>query len=607
MTFLSPFALALATAAIVPLLLHLRRRRVARTVEFPAARYLARATRDHERTLRARSSLLAALRILLVLLLALAAARPLARFGSGHGRAAVVVLVDNSLSSGAVAGGRSVLDAEIDVARSILGGAAVEDRLSLVTADGSVTSGDAATVRQALDEMRPLAAAGDLAAALRTATALARSARDAAPAVVVLTDGQATTWQDASGEATVVWTPRGEPPPNRAVVAVEPRPAHWSGRGTLHATLASGAPGDTLPLRVDVEGRTLARASVSPAAGGDAETDVVVSGAPAGWSTARVALPPDELPADDERWVALWNGSAPRVSAHAGPFADPAIDALVAAGVVERGADVAVVSADGLTSLPALVAAPPDAGRIGAANRALERMAIPWRFGAERREVGRVRGEGLAGVDVRQRFALVPAGAAPAETLAVVGAEPWIVAGDRYVLVGSALDTAATSFPAAAAFVPWLGRAITERLAGSGGASVAAVPGGRAAVPVRVDSVELPGGTRAAVRDTLVLPQRAGVYFWVRGGARVGAVVANGEARESDLRRLDDAALSRRVRTPGRVVHDGRAAADAAYGAAARRPLGGIVLALALLTLLAEAVVAGRLSALLPRRRAAAA
>ncbi|NUO63617.1 MAG: VWA domain-containing protein, partial [Gemmatimonadaceae bacterium] len=153
MSFLSPLALALAAAALVPLLLHLRRRRVARTVDFPAARYLARATRDHERTLRARSSLLAILRILLVLVLALAASRPLARFGSGHGRAALALLVDNSLSSGAVVAGRSTLDDARDAARAVLDAAGREDRLWLVTADGTVIAGDAAALRAVLDTL----------------------------------------------------------------------------------------------------------------------------------------------------------------------------------------------------------------------------------------------------------------------------------------------------------------------------------------------------------------------------------------------------------------------------------------------------------------------
>lgn len=600
MSFLSPFALALAVAAIVPLLLHLRRRRVARTVEFPAARYLARATRDHERTLRARSSLLAILRILLVLLLALAAARPLGRFGTGHGRIALAILIDNSLSSGAVVAGRSVLDDAKVAARAILHGATADDRLWLVTADGTATAGDAATLRAALDTLAPLAGAGDVAAALRTAGSLAHGVRDATPAVVVLTDGQVNTWVSIHGEATAAWRPATQAPPNHGVFQVDPRPARWSGRGMIHVVTIGGSIGDTLPIRVEMGGHAVARGSTVAAATGIGETEIAVAGMPAGWSAIRVALPPDELPADDQRWTAVWSGSPPRVSSRAGPFVDRAIESLVGAGVVGTGGDVAVVSADELTALPALVVAPSDPSRVGAANRALERAGIPWRFGAERRGAARVSGEGITAVDANTRFALMATSPAPAETLATVGAEPWVVAGDRYVLVASALDTAATTFPAAASFVPWLGRTITERLSAAGGASVRALPGGRVVAPVRVDSVEMPDGARAPVRDTLVLPQRAGVYFWIRGGARAGAVVVNGGSEESALARLDDDALKRRLNGVSRVTRDPRDLARDAYRVAARRPLGSALLLLALALLVAEALVAGRLAAWMP-------
>ena len=60
----------------VPLLLHLLRRHIATRVEFPAARYLARAEREHSRTLRMRNLLLMLLRVL-----ARARARPRCRDG----------------------------------------------------------------------------------------------------------------------------------------------------------------------------------------------------------------------------------------------------------------------------------------------------------------------------------------------------------------------------------------------------------------------------------------------------------------------------------------------------------------------------------------------
>src|SRR5690348_7077681 len=73
-SFLAPLWLALAGAAAVPLLIHLLRRRIGTRVEFPAARYLARAEQEHSRSLKLRNLLLMLLRVAIVLLVALAAA-----------------------------------------------------------------------------------------------------------------------------------------------------------------------------------------------------------------------------------------------------------------------------------------------------------------------------------------------------------------------------------------------------------------------------------------------------------------------------------------------------------------------------------------------------
>ena len=604
MLFLSPLWLALSVAALVPLLLHLRRRPHGRIVEFPAARYLARATRDHERSLRARNSLLALLRMLLVLLLALAAARPLAQIGTGHGRAAVALLLDNSLSTSAVVGGRRVLDEEKDVARAVLATANADDRLWLVTADGRATSGDASSLGAALDTIGPLATSGNVTAALRTAFERARSVAGATPVVVALTDGQATTWRAvAAPPPTVIWTPTAAPPSNRAVIDAEPRPARWSGGGVVHVTTRGGTAGDSLAIRIEVAGRTLGRGVALPNARGIGEADIPVADPPSGWAAGRAVLAPDELTADDERWFATWNAPPPRVASRAGTFTDRAVQALASAGVVALGSDVDVAPADAISRKPVLVTAPIDPSRIGAANRALDRARIPWRLGAERRETARARGAGLTGADVRRRYALSATSSAPADTLATVSGEPWIVAGDGYVLVASALDTAATTLPATAEFVPWLARMLSERLAGTGRPATNMTASEAVAAPSGVDGTELPGGEKRAITDSLARPPRAGVYFWTRDGARVGAVTVNGEVEESVLERMGDDELRRRL--PAAIVHDAPTAVQAAYRAASRRPLGSVLLAGVLAVLVVETLVAAAPAA--ARKRTAAA
>src|SRR2546430_1264259 len=146
----------LGFAAAVPLLIHLLRRRVGTRIDFPAVRYLLRAEQENRRTLRLRNLLLMILRVATVLLLSLAAARPIGRMiGVGHAPAAIAIVIDNTMSSGVVVGGRSMLDRFKNAAADIAATTMPTDHVWLVTADGSVASGPATTVREAITALQP--------------------------------------------------------------------------------------------------------------------------------------------------------------------------------------------------------------------------------------------------------------------------------------------------------------------------------------------------------------------------------------------------------------------------------------------------------------------
>src|SRR6059058_2612513 len=148
MSFLAPLWLALAASVAVPLLIHLMRRRIGMRVDFPAARYLARAEREHSRTLRIRNLLLMLLRVLALLAIAVAAARPVARWvGSGHAPTAIAIVVDNSLSTSMVVNGRPLLDQFKRMALDVLSNANSADRLWVVTIDGRMRGGTIAALR----------------------------------------------------------------------------------------------------------------------------------------------------------------------------------------------------------------------------------------------------------------------------------------------------------------------------------------------------------------------------------------------------------------------------------------------------------------------------
>lgn len=602
MNLLAPWYLLLGAGVAVPLLVHLLRRHIGTRVRFPATRYLARAERDHSRTLKLRNLLLMAVRVALLAALVLAASRPMARLGGGgHAQTAVAIVVDNSLSASAVVGGRPVLDDLRRVARQTLAAAAATDRVWLVTADALVHGGSAAEIAREVDGLQPLAGAGDPPAALARAAALVQSSGLTQRSVILLTDGQRSTWERATptpgGSALVVWTPASAPPANAAVVEARAEPSRWTPRGTLVARFASA---DSTSYRMTLGGRTFARGTAAPG------EEVSVTAAPPerGWQAGTVELEPDEMPADNTRHFAVWIGPAAGVTAlpGAGPFAASALDVLRGSGRVGQGSDVAIAAADGVNALPALIVAPADPARLGVANRAMQRLDIPWRFGGVRHDsavataVPGAIGGGVDDVTVASRVELLPSGAAPSDTLAVVGSQPWIVAGPRYVIVASPLTPDASKLPVSAAFLPWLTDVLTQRLSSDPGQVLFAAPGAVIATPRWADAMELANGARARIDPaaTLTAPAAPGTYFLDDGGRRVGALVVNPPPQESLLQRFSARELASRLfRGRATAATTDAAVVHAAYAAGGRRSLVPALLAAALLLVLVEAWLTG--------------
>src|SRR6516164_5259010 len=93
-----------ATAAVAfPILIHLLLRPRARKVEIGTIRFLKQVLKDSSRRRKVRRWLLLALRIAVVLLLALLFARPYFRNSAAQGREReVVLMIDQSASMGAI-------------------------------------------------------------------------------------------------------------------------------------------------------------------------------------------------------------------------------------------------------------------------------------------------------------------------------------------------------------------------------------------------------------------------------------------------------------------------------------------------------------------------
>ena len=595
MSFLSPIWLVLAAAVAVPLFLHLLRRRIDMRREFPAARYLLRAEKENDRRLKLRNLLLMALRALTLLFLALAAARPIgALLGSGHVPTALAVVVDNSMSTGAIVDGNPLVARLKAAARSVVAGAATNDQSWLVTADGAVTGGARTLVLDAIDRIEPLGGRADLMAAITQAVGLVQAADLSERTVVVLTDGQASQWPGdlTVGDVRVVaYAPSNSAPYNRAVTMADPRPSRWSPKGTVMVG-ANGA--DSVTFRVTLGTRTVARGLLR----GSDEQVVRLEPTERGWVAGAVDLAPDELRGDDERHFAVWVGDAPAVNTHpgVGVFVREAVDALVQSALVTRGSAIEIAPVDEAQKLPALLLAPSDPVRLGAANRNLERLGIPWRLEEVRRDETIARGADLEGTSVRIRYPLRPATGATAasDTLATASGVPWIVGGPDYVLVASPMSAEATALPVRAAFLPWLSNLLSQRLTREGSGLMSAAPGAPIRLPAGVTGFE--GDSQVfAVGAKATAPMRAGVFFLRRGEERVGALVVNPEREESRLDRLGAPELKARLR--GRdvlVTADAAEVPRRAFDASAQRPLQAILLLLALGFLVAEMLVVRR-------------
>jgi hypothetical protein len=599
MSFLAPLALLLAVGTAVPLLVHLLRRRPGARVEFPAARYLERAETEHRRTLRLRNWLLMAARVIAVAFVSLAAARPAANgewIGAGHPPTALAIVIDNSLSSGAVAADRPLLERFTRAAAGLVEQASSGDRLWIVTADGVVTGGPPVELTRHLEGLAPLAGGGDLRRALTLARGVVRASGLETVQVALITDAQQSAWTEPlsrDGAPLAILIPADAPPPNHAAHSVAARPSRWTPRGSVVMRFLS-TPADSVSYRVTLAGRAVARGT----AAADGETIVAVAPQERGWVAGAVELEPDELTADNVRHFAVWIGApvGVRVGAGAGPFVGSAVDALRESRRVAAGGntDVAIVPADELNALPALVLPPRSAVQLGAANRALERAGIRWRFGERIATRGTATGDGLTDVSVAHRYQLRSTTGAADDTLARVDGKPWIVGGRDFVLVGSALVPEETSLPVRASFIPWLASVLTDRLSQSPGAVIEAAPGERILRPRWADAMVVRADTTVLTGDSITAPTFSGVSFLLARGQPSGALVVNAPAAESMLTRYSASDLAGRAGAPAETIYtDAARWASSAFRSTGRRPLTTAFLIAALAAVLVETVVIG--------------
>ncbi len=265
-----------------------------------------------------RRSLLLLIQLLLVIILALLAARPFVERPAGLARDLVVV-VDTSASMQAVDVTPSRLDAAkqaaIDALRDLPSGGKVSviaaGRTARVVANGT---SDLARVRQAILGIEATNAVGDLGDALRLASALAARSGDAE--ILVATDAALAVSPTGSLDAPVRVLPVGRDSKNQAIVALAVRQMP---SGLAHSVFVSVANLDLAPAerRIEVwvdgtlrEARDVtldpqARTDVSLDDIDDQDTPATVVEVRLAAKDASSSVAPDSLAVDDRAWAVV--------------------------------------------------------------------------------------------------------------------------------------------------------------------------------------------------------------------------------------------------------------------------------------------------------------
>ena len=580
--FLHPWALLGLAAAGIPVLLHLLARREPPTVVFPAVRYLITTTREHQRRLKLQNLLLLLVRTLLIVALVLAAAGPTLplRGVPGHAPSALVLIVDNSPSSGAVVGGSPRLVQLLDAARRVLARATADDALWLLTADGIPQRGDAGALRARLEALDVSPHRLDLGGALTLARdVLAAESRPGE--ITLLSDVQASAISPAqAGAPVIVGRPAAPPPPNVGIADVQTGPQPWSVDGGRVSVRLAGDSGLAVPLTARLADRP-ARQALGHVGGA---ATLSLPGVPSGWWTLTAELGPDELRADDQRIGVVRVAPVARVAWDStSRYVAAACEVLASNRRIARGDEVTFGR---LGRGSSVVQPPEDAAQLGALNRALAARGVGWSYARLAIDpavtdsgpvVGRVR--------VARRYLLQPTGSGRTGVLATVAGEPWLVRSGDVVLLGSRLDPAWTELPLAAGFMPFMDL-LLNRLARGEVILSQGAPGDAVPLPDLTTSVRQGEREWQVEGGGMFQPSGVGAFYLVAGEDTLGAISSNLDMRESLLAPASDDRI-RRLWDGARVVPLDEAD-ELAFSAGAMGDLRGPLLLAALLLGLGE-------------------
>jgi hypothetical protein len=333
MSFLAPLFFIGATAAAIPIVLHLLKRQPEARVKFAPVRLLRQAPVEHTQRRHLRELLLLALRVAALILLALAFARPFFAAGpAGQTAGVTIVALDTSVSLSAP----GQFERAKAIAKEAIDRAPEGDLIGVLTFDYEARvsrqpSADRALARSAVDAATTTFGATRYSSALNRAAALLDGRRGT---IVVVTDLQEGGWDRGDRavvpeSADVRVADVGAPPPNVALVAVR------AADDRVVATVRNAGPqAREVRVRLTVDGRAAAEGT---AAIGPDQTSEVVLAAPRGIEASATVEDPAGVQADNVRYLVLDNATRPVVliiTANADPSRDAfyVLHALAAEG-----------------------------------------------------------------------------------------------------------------------------------------------------------------------------------------------------------------------------------------------------------------------------------
>jgi len=332
MSFLNPAVLAGLAAISIPIAIHLLNKFRVQETKWAATRFLAESLRENRSRLQLEDLLLLILRCLIVALLALAFAQPVLKTlvpgsASGDGPVATVVLLDNSASMGQSDGVETRFEQGKKTILEAVGRMEPGSQIALLLVSDRVEAliakpgPDVSRFRRSLELAQVSERGSDLAQGIRAAVEALKPVSGYRREVIIYTDSQSPAWSR--------WKEIQKLQQENPSIALKPVILGKSGEDNLAITVLKpegGVPAAQLPCRfqIDVQNfgtKPVENVRLTLAADGEAPSDETLIAriepgttqsislfmrfSKAGFHTVSALIPPDRLPLDNQRTLAL--------------------------------------------------------------------------------------------------------------------------------------------------------------------------------------------------------------------------------------------------------------------------------------------------------------